>query len=395
MLYKNTVQLIACLLLSLHLPAQPSKGYQVKLFLPGLVPGEKIQVSALDAYGQSLKTAEYIVTKNSELIINDEVNDGPVEFDFQFIQHPNWALDLAIKNGDSIVVSASPDQLKTERVNLSFASVIQGSPLSLSAYSLRSAYYMWEEGVMDIKKSIVRFVDSAGFNGPKITQMFEDINTLNKTFGHEFFSTSYPYSQSNREHRIAYPLFAHQAIEDSHHAPFLITGYNDLSAEMKNSYYGKFLKNELKLCVGQPFPTFTLPSSNGSQLALKDVVKKNKLTLIHFWEGQSYMKQRLQEELKIFYPKYHDKGFEIVGFYTGPYKTKFDELITREKYPWLNVSDFKGEEGMAAGVYNEYIRPGQTIPNTTNVLIDQEGKIVAWDLYGPELQMYLWQNFDR
>jgi hypothetical protein len=40
-------------------------------------------------------------------------------------------------------------------------------------------------------------------------------------------------------------------------------------------------------------------------------------------------------------------------------------------------------------IYEKYGEGGHSIPNTTNVLVDNSGTIVAWDVYGPELQYYL------
>jgi peroxiredoxin len=158
---------------------------------------------------------------------------------------------------------------------------------------------------------------------------------------------------------------------------------------MKESFYGIQFKDYAKLCVGQPFPGFTLPTADGKTLALSEIIGKSKITLVHFWGSDSYIKKQMQDELRVLYNKYHGKGLNIVGFYTDKYGDQWKDLVQKEQYPWYNVSDLKGREGMAATVYHEYIALGQTIANTTNVLIDDKGKILAWDVLGAEMEWYV------
>ena len=44
-------------------------------------------------------------------------------------------------------------------------------------------------------------------------------------------------------------------------------------------------------------------------------------------------------------------------------------------------------------IYDVYQEGGHTLPNVTNVLLDAQGKIIAWDPHGIELQYYLWKAF--
>ncbi len=70
---------------------------------------------------------------------------------------------------------------------------------------------------------------------------------------------------------------------------------------------------------------------------------------------------------------------------------KWKAGILANDLPWPQVSDLKGGNGVVGKVYHEY--GDARNPNATNVLIDDRGKIVAWDIYGPELQWYLWKAF--
>jgi hypothetical protein len=150
--------------------------------------------------------------------------------------------------------------------------------------------------------------------------------------------------------------------------------------------------------VGQPFPLFILPTPDGAQLSCKEIFPKGKLTIIHFWTSNSIDKEKYQNELKFFYKKYHDKGLNVIGVYAGKYMDAWKDELTKGGYPWYNVADLKGKEGPCQRIYREPGLPNNPTPlepnNTTNVLVDAYGNIVAWDARDVELQYYLWKKFE-
>lgn len=383
--------LIACL--TGMVKGQDNKGFELTGRINGLAEGEKIKLEVLDPGLQESFPADSAIVKNGEFKIQGAAPDGPRDYSFSFSKH-QWGFQMVINNGEKITLS-SDENLGNFRGDIGSYIRVYGSAYFTAMAKLDNSFLLYRESVMNIKKRIMHFVDSAGFDPVRINEMFQCVKDADEAFGQEFFSALPNGGQTDIETKMAYPIYGWSVSEFSHHAPFMVEGYNELTPEMKNSFYGKKLREYIKLCVGQPFPEFTLPTPEGKMLSLKEVTGKSKLTLIHFWGTDSYVKKPLQDELKILYPKYRDKGFNIIGFYTDPYENDWKELVKKEQYPWYNVSDLKGKYGMAAKVYNEYIRPHQTIANTTNVLIDDQGKIVAWDLYGPELKWLLWKYCDK
>lgn len=164
----------------------------------------------------------------------------------------------------------------------------------------------------------------------------------------------------------------------------------NLMTRQKKSYYAKVIKDWIPLSVGQPFPEFSLPDIKGNVRSLKDITSKSKITLVHFWANRSDRRKEFQDELRVQYNKYHSNGFNIVGISSDTLAGEWKEVVEREKFPWYNVSDLKGREGIVRKVYHEF-GYNPEVPNTTNVLIDASGKIIAWDVSGVELQWYLWK----
>ena len=86
------------------------------------------------------------------------------------------------------------------------------------------------------------------------------------------------------------------------------------------------------------------------------------------------------------YDKYHQKGFDIVGISFDNSKEAWVKAIDELKMPWAHISDLKGWENAASDIYNIKAIPA-------NLLIDPEGKIVARDLRGDDLQAKLAEIF--
>ena len=86
--------------------------------------------------------------------------------------------------------------------------------------------------------------------------------------------------------------------------------------------------------------------------------------------------------VKAAYEKYHAKGFEVLGVSLDNNKDKWLNAIKTLELPWQHLSDLKGWECEASGMYGV-----QGIPCT--MLIAQDGTIVATDLRGEELDKKL------
>jgi thiol-disulfide isomerase/thioredoxin len=129
--------------------------------------------------------------------------------------------------------------------------------------------------------------------------------------------------------------------------------------------------------VGQFAPEISLPSPDGKEIALSSL--KGKLVLIDFWASWcGPCRKEMPNVIKI-YSKFKNKGFEIYGVSLDQDKEKWMEAITKDGINWPQVSDLKYWDNVAARIYNV-----QGIPYT--VLIDKDGKIIAKNLRGQELE---------
>ncbi len=131
---------------------------------------------------------------------------------------------------------------------------------------------------------------------------------------------------------------------------------------------------------GQEAPEINLPSLDGVNIALSSF--KGKVVLIDFWASWCGPCIKEMPNVVKAYAKFKNKGFEIYGVSLDQDKGKWVEAIKKNGITWPQVSDLKQWDCEPAKQY------GVTgIPYT--VLLDKEGKIIAKNLRGEELEKKL------
>lgn len=136
---------------------------------------------------------------------------------------------------------------------------------------------------------------------------------------------------------------------------------------------------EEKRAPGKDFTDFKMATPTGAVKTLSSFVKANKLTLVDFWASWCGPCRREMPHVKKLYQDFHSKGLEIVGVSFDESKEDWTGAIASMGLKWPQLSDLKGWRSEAGQIYG--IR---SIPAT--LLIDKNGKIVAFGLRGAELE---------
>lgn len=151
---------------------------------------------------------------------------------------------------------------------------------------------------------------------------------------------------------------------------------SDKSVMMFHDFVGKMLATT----VGQMAPDIRLPDPAGNELALSAL--KGKVVLIDFWASWCGPCRKEMPNVVKAYAKYKNKGFEIFGVSLDKEKENWVEAIKSDGITWPQVSDLQFWNSEVVRLYSI-----EGIPYT--VLLDREGRIIAKNLRGAELDKKL------
>lgn len=131
---------------------------------------------------------------------------------------------------------------------------------------------------------------------------------------------------------------------------------------------------------GQLAAEIALPSVTGDTIRLSSL--KGKVVLLDFWASWCRPCRTANKGFNKLYSKFKEKGFEIFSVSLDDNKENWLKAIKHDKISWLQVNDNGGWE--APTVFNWRI---DAIP--TNYLIDKDGRLIAMDLEGKNLEKAL------
>lgn len=162
-----------------------------------------------------------------------------------------------------------------------------------------------------------------------------------------------------------------------------------LLAKYPNSAYAKSfhagLTSQNNITIGKLAPEITMNTPDEKPLSLSSL--RGKIVLIDFWASWCAPCRAENPNVVKAYNTYKSKGFDVYSVSLDKDMDKWERAIEKDNLSWSShVCDFKDWNSPVVQLYNF-----NSIPS--NVLIDKDGKVIAKDLRGEDLENKLAELF--
>lgn len=380
--YKKIVMASMFLLMSLHVLAQ-NKSYTLTGKLTEAKEGSKIY---LYAYKENLQKDSAIV-KNGTFEFTGNLN-APVQAQLLLLHGPKPAkISLPLQGeldfrtlylDEGIIKVNGTDSIKdlvitNSKINDEDKKLSQ--VVGLLQQKVQSTYNDFKRAPVQKQKDSAFMIASDG----KITKLWKDIEAAKLQFAKENPDS---YVSLNAVFELTRGRTMNYYTMDK--------AYQSLSDRYKNSVLGKNTKQMIltgiNTTVGSQAIDFSQPDANGKVYKLSDF--KGKYIMLEFWASWCGPCRIESPNLVRAYQKYKNKNFTIMAISLDKKREDWLNAVEKDKIPYLQLSDLKGpqvsEVAISYGI--------QTIPES--YIIDPEGKIIAKNLRGEDLNKKLAELFN-
>ncbi|WP_435414529.1 DUF4369 domain-containing protein [Polaribacter aestuariivivens] len=288
-----------------------------------------------------------------------------------FIKNSRDYNSLWLENGE-IEISGTRGEFKEAKINGSKTQEEQ----NLLVNNLKEAEYHWNKA-----NNLLMTIPEDDARRDSLITVFDQKSKQKDNIRQEFIK-KYPNSFVSLENLSIY--------KTKWGKPKTEVLFSPMSDAFKNSEKGiliaDFLKTATSPKIGEEYIDFAQPNVNGKLVKVSDVLSD--FTLVEFWGSNCAPCRVANPKLVKVYKEYHKKGFEIIGVSHDSNKANWLKAIKKDKLPWINVSELKGDDNNGANIYEVNVIPD-------NILIDKDGIIVARKIPAEKLDYYLKKHLNK
>lgn len=195
--------------------------------------------------------------------------------------------------------------------------------------------------------------------------------------------------RENKEHLMSAFLVTYFESAFEQYAPLYKEVCDALKSRYADNEFVRHLDQKLRtvVMVGMDAPEIAMTDTAGIVRRLSEL--HGKVVLIDFWASWCGPCRRENPNVVRLYQRYHDQGFEVFSVSLDDNREKWVQAIMKDNLLWPNhVSDLRGWNSAGGRLYGI-----SSIPAT--VLVGRDGKVLARNLRGPQLEQTLKEIFEQ
>jgi peroxiredoxin len=198
----------------------------------------------------------------------------------------------------------------------------------------------------------------------------------------KFSEEGFKFVQDNKENLAGF--YAAGTIDQNKFEQQLITYAEEVKSKFpKNKAVQSFVTKMLGLktvSIGQIAPDFQLPDQNGKEFKLSDF--RGKYILLDFWASWCAPCREENPNIVKQFERFKGKNFSVLGISLDDDRASWLQAIKDDQLNWSHLSELKKWDGKVSILYKI-----EGIP--ASFLLDPKGKIIAKNLRGAELELFL------
>ena len=323
-------------------------------------------------------TLEDAVTVDSAILAEDgsfSITSSNTEPTVYMLSLSNAGLiPVLVENGDVVKINTTAEQYIND-------AKVEGSTATTELIEYFKQFNSFQERVAALNEELMPFAEAPDFEQKRAEaqEKYKTYEASQKKYVKGFID-----GNKNGVVPVFASLYAANFISPESDFDWFFSLLNRFKEENPSSKYTawftKFVEPYTNLTALQPgkmAPDFKLPTPDGDTVALSDY--RGKYVLVDFWASWCGPCRQENPNIVRMYNRFKGKNFEILGVSLDKERAGWVKAIADDQLTWKQVSDLKFWDSIVTGLYAI-----QSIPAT--LLVDPDGKIIARNLRGPELE---------
>jgi peroxiredoxin len=323
-------------------------------------------------------TLEDAVTVDSAILAEDgsfSITSSNTEPTVYMLSLSNAGLiPVLVENGDVVKINTTAEQYIND-------AKVEGSTATTELIEYFKQFNSFQERVAALNEELMPFAEAPDFEQKRAEaqEKYKTYEASQKKYVKGFID-----GNKNGVVPVFASLYAANFISPESDFDWFFSLLNRFKEENPSSKYTawftKFVEPYTNLTALQPgkmAPDFKLPTPDGDTIALSDY--RGKYVLVDFWASWCGPCRQENPNIVRMYNRFKGKNFEILGVSLDKERAGWVKAIADDQLTWKQVSDLKFWDSIVTGLYAI-----QSIPAT--LLVDPDGKIIARNLRGPELE---------